>query len=64
MKVITRPSCTHKTTAIHIYGVYKRAGIPFNEIELCDSCGADLWARIKDSVAAQHMHYQIISLTQ
>jgi hypothetical protein len=30
-----------------------------NEIALCDSCGADLWAQIKDAVAAQHMHYGI-----
>ena len=56
-------SCNHKPTAIHIFGVYEIAGIPrnhpMNESLLCDSCGADLWAQIKDSVAAQHMHYEI-----
>lgn len=55
--------CDHKATAIHIYGVYEIAGMPrdypMNEIALCDSCGADLWAQIKDSVTAQHMHYEI-----
>jgi hypothetical protein len=53
--------CNHKATAIHTYGVYEINGVPrdlpMNEIALCDSCGADLWAQIKDAVAAQHMHY-------
>jgi hypothetical protein len=55
--------CNHKATAIHTYGVYEINGVPrdlpMNEIALCDSCGADLWAQIKDAVAAQHMHYGI-----
>ena len=55
--------CGHKATAIHTYGVYEINGVPrdlpMNEIALCDSCGADLWAQIKDAVAAQHMHYGI-----
>ena len=56
-------SCNHNPTAVHTYGVYELAGIPrnypMNEVALCDSCGAVLWAQIKDSVAAQRMHYEI-----
>jgi hypothetical protein len=55
--------CKHKKTAIHIFRVYEIAGksrdYPMNDIELCDACGAELWAQIKDSVAALHMHYEI-----
>lgn len=57
------PSCDHKPTAVHIYGAYEIAGklrdFPMNEVELCDSCGAELWSRIKDSVSAQYMHHEI-----
>lgn len=56
-------SCTHTPTALHIYGVYEIAGIPrdypMNEVQLCNQCGASLWAQIKDSVADQYMHYEI-----
>ena len=55
--------CGHKATAIHTYGLYEINGVPrdypMNESALCDSCGADLWAQIKDAVAAHHMHYEI-----
>ena len=56
-------SCDHKPTAVHIYGVYEVAGkprdFPMNEVGLCDSCGSELWAHIKDSVSAQYSHYEI-----
>lgn len=53
--------CNNSATAKHTYGVYEIAGkkrdFQMNELCLCDGCGSDLWSRIKDSVAAQHMHY-------
>jgi hypothetical protein len=56
-------NCDHNPTMLHAYGVYEIAGrprdFPMNEVCLCDKCGAELWEKIKDSVAAQRMHYAI-----
>ncbi len=56
-------SCGEKAICKHIYGVYEIAGkkrdIPMNELATCDKCGAELWEKIKASVQAKHMHYEI-----
>lgn len=55
--------CVHIPTSTHLYGVYKIGGrprdTPMNKVSLCDTCGKELWDRIKDSVAALHMHYEV-----
>jgi hypothetical protein len=33
-----------------------------NELSLCDECGKELYTKLKDSVAAQHMHYEVMPL--
>jgi len=62
----TTPCCNHEPIAVHIYGVYEIAGkprdFPMYRAALCGLCGAELWARIRDSVVAQYMYYKIMPM--